>query len=62
MSEMEGRVIPMIFSAILTTCCRFLRSSLGAVSEQGGDTANQEALYSFSVESGENGGWEVGSP
>ena len=52
----------MIFSAILTTCCRFLRSSLGAVSEQGGDTANQEALYSFSVESGENGGWEVGSP
>ena len=34
----------------------------GAVSEPGSDAANQEALYSPPLESGENGGWEVGFP
>ena len=37
-----------------------LAVQLGAVSEPGGDAATQEALYSPSVESGENGEWEVG--
>ena len=34
----------------------------GAVSKPGSDAATQEALYSPSVESGENEGWEVGCP
>ena len=34
----------------------------GAVTEPGNDAATKEALYCPSIESGENGGWEVGFP
>ena len=49
-------VTPMNLSTVLRG------GQLSAVSKPGGDAANQEALYCPPVESGENGGWEVGSP
>ena len=49
----------MIFSAVLTTRCRFSWSNWVQFSETGSDAATQEALYSPSVESGENGRWAL---
>ena len=55
MSEMEGRVgREETFAAVLTT--HFLWST--AVSEPGSDAATQGALYSPSVESGQNVRWD----